>query len=55
MIEIRHHYHGKRLYIAGFRIHHGATSALLALVGIAGMIHDFKDRRDWFRAERSEQ
>jgi hypothetical protein len=39
----------RRVWIAGQRVHHGATGALLALLGTALMAHDRKDLPFWFR------
>lgn len=38
----------KRLWVAGQRLHHGLTGALLAGAGMALMIHDRRDRSIWF-------
>jgi hypothetical protein len=38
----------RRLWIRGQRCHHGATGALLAGVGLALMLHDWRDRTKWF-------
>lgn len=47
MIEIKHHPHGRRLYVAGFRIHHGLTGIVLAALGTALAAHDWRDFRRW--------
>lgn len=47
MIEIRHHHRGKRLYIAGFRIHHGTLGLALAALGTALAAHDWRDYKRW--------
>jgi hypothetical protein len=39
----------RRVWIGGQRVHHGATGALLAVLGTALMAHDWKDRPVWFR------
>ena len=39
----------RRLWISGQRCHHGATGALLAAFGFVLMLHDWKDRTQWFR------
>jgi hypothetical protein len=39
----------KRLWVAGQRVHHGLTGALLLAAGTALMAHDWKDRSLWFR------
>jgi hypothetical protein len=41
----------RRLWIFGQRCHHGASGAFLTFlgaVGIALMVHDWKDRAVWF-------
>jgi hypothetical protein len=38
----------RRLWISGQRCHHGATGALLAALGFGLMLHDWKDRTEWF-------
>ena len=39
----------RRLWIAGQRVHHGMTGALLLVAGTALMAHDWKDRSLWFQ------
>ena len=39
----------RRLWIAGQRVHHGMTGALLLATGAALMLHDWKDRSLWFQ------
>lgn len=39
----------RRLWVAGQRVHHGLTGALLLAAGTALMAHDWKDRSLWFR------
>ncbi|HEU0023168.1 MAG TPA: hypothetical protein VFQ12_00960 [Thermoleophilaceae bacterium] len=39
----------RRVWIAGQRVHHGATGAFLALLGTVLMAHDRKDYSFWFR------
>jgi hypothetical protein len=39
----------RRLWVAGQRVHHGLTGALLLATGTALMLHDWKDRSLWFR------
>jgi hypothetical protein len=39
----------RRIWIAGQRVHHGMTGALLALAGTLLMAHDWKDRPIWFQ------
>ncbi|MEX2194049.1 MAG: hypothetical protein WD844_02080 [Thermoleophilaceae bacterium] len=38
----------RRVWIAGQRVHHGLTGALLAVCGTVLMLHDLKDRSMWF-------
>ncbi len=42
----------RRLWLAGQRVHHGLTGALLFAAGTALMVHDWKDRSLWFRVRR---
>lgn len=35
---------GPRVYVAGYRLHHGAVGFALALLGVGLMLHDWKDR-----------
>lgn len=37
----------QRVWVAGFRLHHGLTGAVLAVTGGLLMAHDWKDRYDW--------
>ena len=39
----------QRVWVMGFRLHHGLTGAVLAIAGGALMAHDWKDRYDWIR------
>jgi hypothetical protein len=39
----------KRMWVAGQRMHHGATGIALAAAGILLVAHDWKDRSAWFR------
>ena len=45
----------RRLWVAGQRVHHGATGILLAAVGCALVAHDWRDRPLWFRRGAQEQ
>lgn len=45
----------RRVWIAGQRVHHGMTGALLAAFGTALMLHDLKDRSMWFERGRGNQ
>ena len=42
---------GRRLYLAGYRVHHGLAGVLLIGAGFALVAHDWKDRpwplKDW--------
>ena len=38
----------RRVWIRGQRLHHGATGALFATLGLLLMAHDWKDRARWF-------
>ena len=40
---------GKRLYLAGYRVHHGLFGAGLVALGVAFMLHDRRDWREWLR------
>lgn len=46
---LRYDAHRRRLWIAGQRVHHGMTGALLFATGAALMLHDWKDRSLWFQ------
>lgn len=37
----------QRVWVAGWRLHHGFTGAVLAITGGLLMAHDWKDRYDW--------
>jgi hypothetical protein len=39
----------KRMWVAGQRLHHGATGIALGVAGILLVAHDWKDRSKWFR------
>jgi hypothetical protein len=39
----------RRVWIAGQRVHHGATGVILALLGTVLMAHDRKDYPMWFQ------
>jgi hypothetical protein len=39
----------RRVWIAGQRVHHGATGAFLAVLGTVLMAHDRRDYSVWFR------
>lgn len=61
LIIIRQYPQGPRCWIAGYRIHHGATGLALALalhkcrrarwVALALVAHDWHDWRRWFARE----
>lgn len=37
----------KRVWLYGFRVHHGLVGLVLTVIGVALMAHDFKDRWEW--------
>jgi hypothetical protein len=37
----------QRVWVAGWRLHHGLTGAVLAVAGGLLMAHDWKDRTEW--------
>lgn len=39
----------QRVWVAGWRLHHGFTGAVLAVAGGLLMAHDWKDRAHWLR------
>lgn len=39
----------RRLWLGGQRWHHGLTGVILAAAGTMLMLHDWKDRYEWFR------
>lgn len=39
----------RRVWVAGWRLHHGFTGAVLAVAGSLLMAHDWKDRAHWLR------
>jgi hypothetical protein len=45
------HYDKKlqRVWVAGWRLHHGFTGAVFAVAGGLLMVHDWKDRALWLR------
>ena len=45
----------RRLWVAGQRVHHGMTGAVLLAAGAALMLHDWKDRSLWFQLGRDMQ
>lgn len=61
--HIQRHPSGPRLFIGGYRLHHGTSGCALAiasilarhprlaLVGLALAAHDWHDRRVWLRLE----
>ncbi len=44
---IRYDRHQRRLWVGGWRLHHGVTGMILAAIGGALMAHDWKDRPHW--------
>ena len=63
-LHVQRHPLGPRLYVGGFRLHHGASGCALAalalcarrprlaLAGLLVAAHDLHDRAAWFRVER---
>ena len=59
LLVVRSYPQGPRCWVAGQRVHHGATGALLIatrrpalmLLGAALMLHDRHDWRVWFARE----
>lgn len=43
---------GRRVWLMGQRVHHGATGAILLAAGLVLMAHDRRDLRVWFSRER---
>jgi hypothetical protein len=37
----------RRVFVLGKRVHHGLAGAAIALIGVALVIHDRKDWRQW--------
>jgi hypothetical protein len=44
---IRYDRRQHRLWVGGWRLHHGFTGMILAAIGGALMAHDWKDRPHW--------
>ena len=42
----------RRFYVAGRRVHHGDTGAVLVAVGLLLMVHDRADRSAWLKFSR---
>lgn len=42
----------QRVWVAGWRLHHGFTGIVLAALGGLLMAHDWKDRNDWVHVHR---
>ena len=42
----------RRVYLQGWRLHHGAFGILLAVLGTLLAYHDRRDAGLWFRRER---
>ena len=38
----------RRLWVGNRRLHHGLTGLFLAGAGFALMVHDWRDRSEWF-------
>jgi hypothetical protein len=39
----------RRVYVAGRRVHHGLAGLVAILVGMAAVVHDWRDRPWWLR------
>lgn len=44
----------KRVWVWGWRLHHGLVGCVLVVVGVALAAHDFKDRWVWIHREITE-
>ena len=44
----------RRVWLYGWRVHHGFVGLALTAVGVALMAHDFKDRWAWIHTELTE-
>lgn len=65
VVHIQRHPNGPRVYVAGQRLHHGATGCLLVAIGrrhralmlaaLALVAHDRNDWRVWFAREKLAQ
>jgi len=51
LVSIRRSPSGPRVWVAGQRLHHGATGCALALLGAVLAAHDRADWRIWFVRE----
>lgn len=49
LLRYEQHPDGRRCYLAGRRVHHGLVGLAAAVVGVALMLHDWRDRRVWLR------
>lgn len=52
-LEIEAHAHGPRVYVLGYRVHHGAAGVALVIGGAVLIAHDWADRREWRPTRRS--
>ena len=54
-IWIERHELGPRVWVFGrYRLHHGLVGLVMAVIGVALMAHDFKDRWAWIHTELTE-
>jgi hypothetical protein len=44
---VRYDRERRRVWVVGWRLHHGFTGMILAAIGGALMAHDWKDRPHW--------
>ncbi len=44
---VRYDRRDRRVWVVGWRLHHGFTGMVLAAIGGALMAHDWKDRPHW--------
>jgi len=49
VFEIHDNPLGKRLYVCGWRMHHGFAGIVLAGLGIALAVHDRSDYKIWLK------
>jgi len=42
-MKIRRHKSGPRVYLLGFRIHHGTVGIIGTIISLALIVHDYKD------------
>ena len=53
LIDVQHMPDGTyRLHVLDWRWHHGAIGVGLVIGGVAAIVHDWKDRREWMPVRR---